>query len=61
MEEPSDKSLVEATLAGDNQAFVRLVTKHKRRVIGLAARFIGIREELDDICQDVFMKAYSHL
>jgi RNA polymerase sigma-70 factor, ECF subfamily len=61
MNEPSDESLVEAALAGDNEAFVRLVTKHKRRVIGLAARFTAIREDLDDICQDVFMKAYGHL
>ena len=61
MDEPSDERLVEAALEGDDEAFIRLVAKYKRRVIGLAARFIGLREELDDICQDVFMKAYYHL
>jgi RNA polymerase sigma-70 factor, ECF subfamily len=61
MDELSDESLVEAVLEGDDEAFIRLVTRHKRRVIGLAARFIGIREELDDICQDVFVKAYYRL
>lgn len=59
--EMSDESLVEAALGGDDSAFVRLVTKHKSRVLGLAARFISTREDLDDICQDVFMKAYGHL
>jgi RNA polymerase sigma-70 factor (ECF subfamily) len=61
MKESSDHSLVEAALEGDTEAFVRLVTKHKKRVIGLAGRFTGIREEMDDICQDVFLKAYAHL
>ena len=57
----TDESLVEAALNGDSEAFIRLVTRHKGRVIGLAARFTGIRQELDDICQDVFMKAYGRL
>ena len=57
----TDESLVEAALNGDNEAFIRLVSRHKGRVIGLAARFTGIRQELDDICQDVFMKAYGRL
>ena len=61
MGEPSDESLVAAALEGDDEAFIRLVTRHKRRVIALAARFIDIREDLDDICQDVFMKAYYYL
>ncbi len=61
MNEPPDESLVDAALKGDHGAFIRLVTRHKSRVIGLAARFIGIRQDLDDICQDVFMKAYSRL
>jgi RNA polymerase sigma-70 factor (ECF subfamily) len=52
---------VEAALNGNDEAFIRLVTKHKRRVAGLAARFFGTGEELDDICQDVFMKVYYHL
>jgi len=59
--EPSDESLVRAACAGDDGAFTRLVVRHKRRVFGLAARFTRGGHELDDICQDVFIKAYQNL
>jgi len=59
--EPSDESLVKATCAGDDGAFAQLVGRHKRRVFGLAARFTRSNAELDDICQDVFIKAYENL
>jgi RNA polymerase sigma-70 factor (ECF subfamily) len=59
--EPSDESLVSAACAGDDRAFSRLVVRHKRRVFGLAARFTRNGFELDDICQDVFLKAYENL
>lgn len=57
----SDARLISDTLAGDDQAFAQLVTRHKRRVFGLAARFARDRDELDDICQEVFIKAYENL
>jgi RNA polymerase sigma-70 factor (ECF subfamily) len=60
-QEISDEGLISATLAGDDQAFARLVTRHKRRIFSLAARFARDRDELEDICQDVFIKAYENL
>ncbi len=59
--EPSDESLVKAACGGDDEAFARLVVRHKRRVFGLAARFTRGGYELDDICQDVFIKAHQNL
>jgi RNA polymerase sigma-70 factor (ECF subfamily) len=59
--EPSDESLVKAACAGDNSAFTQLVIRHKRRVFGLAARFIRNSDELDDISQNVFIKVYENL
>jgi len=59
--ELSDESLVKATCAGDNGAFTQLVARHKHRVFGLAAHFIRNSDELDDISQDVFIKAYENL
>jgi RNA polymerase sigma-70 factor (ECF subfamily) len=59
--ESSDESLVIAARAGDDGAFTRLVTRHKGRIFGLAARFTRTSHELDDICQDVFIKAYQNL
>jgi RNA polymerase sigma-70 factor (ECF subfamily) len=59
--EPSDESLVKAACIGDDRAFTQLVVRHKRRVFGLAARFTRSSDELEDICQDVFIKAYENL
>ncbi len=61
MSDISDDRLIIATLAGDDEAFARLVSRYKRRVFSLAARFARDSDELDDICQDVFIKAYENL
>jgi RNA polymerase sigma-70 factor (ECF subfamily) len=57
----SDDSLVRAARAGDDAAFAQLVGRHKRRVFRLAARFARDNDELDDICQNVFIKVFEHL
>jgi len=59
--EPSDEGLVRAACAGNDNAFSQLVVRHKRRVFGLAARFSRNSHELDDICQDVFVRVYEKL
>lgn len=61
MQTPTDDILVRAARNGDDGAFSSLVTRHKRRVFGLAARFARDSGELEDICQDVFIKAYENL
>ncbi|HEY3309942.1 MAG TPA: RNA polymerase sigma factor [Desulfuromonadaceae bacterium] len=57
----SDECLITATLAGDDEAFARLISRHKRRVFGLASRFARDNDELEDICQEIFIKAYENL
>jgi RNA polymerase sigma-70 factor (ECF subfamily) len=59
--EPSDEHLIKATLAGDDEAFALIITRYKRRVFSLAARFAQDGDELEDICQEVFIKAYENL
>lgn len=59
--EPSDERLVTETLAGDDEAFVRLVRRYKQRVFQQAARFARDGDDLEDICQDVFIKIYETL
>jgi len=61
MQTPTDDTLVHAAKGGNDGAFSSLVTRHKRRVFGLAARFAKDPDELEDICQDVFIKAYENL
>jgi RNA polymerase sigma-70 factor (ECF subfamily) len=58
---PTDDTLVCAARKGDDGAFSSLVSRHKRRVFGLASRFARDPDELEDICQDVFIKAYENL
>lgn len=61
MQEPTDETLVRAASTGDDGAFSTLVTRYKRRVFGLAARFAKDSDELEDICQEVFIKVYENL
>lgn len=61
IDEPTDELLIQSTLAGDDEAFAELVRRHKRKIFGIAARFARNDHELDDICQEIFVKAYQKL
>ena len=56
-----DETLVEAALAGDDDAYRELTIRHKARVFGVASRFARDAAELEDICQEVFVQAYFKL
>jgi RNA polymerase sigma-70 factor (ECF subfamily) len=58
---PADEDLVRSALAGEDEAFTELVRRHKRRVFGMASRFTHDAHQLDDICQEVFIRAYRQL
>jgi RNA polymerase sigma-70 factor (ECF subfamily) len=51
--------LMRLTAEGDMTAFKELVDKYQRAVINLAYRFLGSREEAEDIAQEVFLKVYK--
>jgi len=59
--EPSDESVIHDILAGNTEAFVQLVRRYKRKVFGLSVRFARDADDLEDICQDVFIKVYENL
>ena len=64
MPEPApaaDEALVAATLRGDDDAFAEIVRRYKRRVFASAARFARDDHQLDDIAQEVFVRAFRHL
>jgi len=62
MSDPADdESLVAATLDGDDDAFAELVRRHKRRVFATASRFARDSHQLEDLCQEVFLRAFRHL
>jgi len=57
----TDEGLVGAALSGDDEAFAELIRRHKRKVASTASRFARDIQELDDICQDIFIKVYQNL
>ena len=56
-----DETLVRATLAGDERAFRELIVRHKARVFGTCARFARDSQQLDDLSQEVFLRAWRKL
>ncbi|HEX8634891.1 MAG TPA: RNA polymerase sigma factor [Pyrinomonadaceae bacterium] len=57
----SDVALVAAAGAGDADAFEELFNRHRRRVSLIAGRFFRQREQIEEIVQESFMKAYFAL
>jgi RNA polymerase sigma-70 factor (ECF subfamily) len=59
--ELSDVDLVARAGAGDELAFEDLFNRHRRRVALIASRFFRQREQIEEIVQESFMKAYFAL
>jgi RNA polymerase sigma-70 factor, ECF subfamily len=53
-----DRALLAAHLAGDGEAFGRLVAHHRDRLWAVALRTLGDREEAADALQDALLSAY---
>ncbi len=60
-DEVSDPSLIRRFKEGDEQAFNALVRRHQGRIYSLALRMLRTPDDAEDICQDVFVKAYRSL
>ena len=58
---PSEERLVAVALEGDDGAFAVLVGRHKRQVLRIAARYSRSPEELEELGQEIFLKAYTDL
>jgi RNA polymerase sigma-70 factor (ECF subfamily) len=58
---PDDRSLVDATLAGDTDAFRYLVERDSRLVVGVCARIMRDPTEAEDVAQEAFLRAYQAL
>jgi RNA polymerase sigma-70 factor, ECF subfamily len=59
--QPTDAELIAATRAGDEAAFTQLFERHRQLVSRLAYRFFRRREQVEDIIQESFIKAYFAL
>ncbi|MBA2475834.1 MAG: sigma-70 family RNA polymerase sigma factor [Actinobacteria bacterium] len=56
----SDEALVRCTRAGDLSCFEQLVERHRPVVLRVAARIAG-PGDAEDLCQDVFLRAFHRL
>lgn len=56
-----DAQIIRAVLAGDTNAFARLVDRHHARCLRVATHLLGDRDSAEDAVQDSFVRAYRHL
>jgi RNA polymerase sigma-70 factor (ECF subfamily) len=56
-----DAALVARARQGDASAFEQLVQKYERRIFRLAKNITNNDEDAEDVLQETFLKAYSHL
>ena len=59
--EPSDAELVARVQEGEEAAFEELFKRHRRRVALIAGRFFRQREEIEEVLQESFTKAFFAL
>ncbi|MEP7271119.1 MAG: sigma-70 family RNA polymerase sigma factor [Acidobacteriota bacterium] len=59
-ETPITRLIVRAQ-SGDTTAFDELMIAHERRVVAIAWRMLGNREEARDAAQETFLRVYRHL
>lgn len=59
--ERTDRQLVDLALAGDEFAYERIFERHKRRVASLAGRFFREPQDVEEMIQITFTKAYVEL
>ena len=57
----TDEIIIRDVIAGKEGAFVQLVNRYRRKVFAMSARFARDSDDLDDICQDIFIKVYENL
>jgi len=59
--ERSEAELITAVLSGDSASFEPLVTKYSPRVFATARRYARRESEIEDIVQEVWLKAFDKL
>jgi RNA polymerase sigma factor (sigma-70 family) len=57
----SDKALVNAVLSGDRRALHDFIKRHERLVSHMVERLVDDKSDREELCQDIFLKAYEKL
>jgi RNA polymerase sigma-70 factor (ECF subfamily) len=58
---PADAALVARVLGGADEAFAELFARHRRRVARIAGRFFRRPEQIEEVLQESFTKAFFAL
>ena len=58
---PEEAAIVDRARHGDATAFTRLVEKYEPKIFRLAKHITQNDEDAEDVLQEAFLKAYSHL
>ena len=56
-----DNDLVQQVLNGNKNAFRFLVANHQRLVVHIVGRIVQNKEDIEDICQEVFIKVLKKI
>jgi RNA polymerase sigma-70 factor (ECF subfamily) len=59
--EPTDAELIKAVLGGETSCFEVLVARYQPRIFGTARKYARRDSEVEDIVQEVFLKAFTKL
>lgn len=59
--EPTDAELIAIVMKGDSSAFESLITRYQPRVFATARRYARRESEVEDIVQEIFLKAFQKL
>ncbi len=57
----TDQQLIAKVQNGDNRAFDLLVLKYQHKIMGLISRYVHDADEVQDVAQEAFIKAYRAL
>ncbi len=57
----NDAELINQILSGNRNAFTFLVNRYQKLVVHITGRLIQRQDELEDVCQEVFLKVYQNL
>ncbi len=57
----NDAELISQVLNGNMNAFTFLVNHYQKLVVHITGRLIQRQDELEDVCQEVFLKVYQNL
>lgn len=61
MNEPSDRQVITAVLAGDTDEYAVLVRRYQKQIFNLMLRATGSQTDASDLAQETFIRAFEQL